>query len=345
MEKAARGKVLGEFDYLVASGDHRVGALAFGPSASVPPVRGASWVANIQGEVTDFADLLDAVDRLPGAGDDLDPGLRRLLDLGSPLGGARPKAAVSREGRDWIAKFSLRDDPYNICRAELAAMTLATRCGLVVPPLDAVRVAGGRDVYLIERFDRRISPDEHHERIPFASALTMLYAHEIAAHHYGYTDLAEALRKHGSHPKQDLEELYRRMVFNVLCTNDDDHLRNHAFLFDGKGWRLSPLYDVVPKPQTGTEHRLILRVGEHGRDAMLANARTSAVAFGFTVEQAAALIEALRRQVVAEWEEVFRDCGVPKEDMPRLAGCFAEARDEAWAGRHPREGWTPIPGH
>jgi serine/threonine-protein kinase HipA len=149
------------------------------------------------------------------------------------------------------------------------------------------------------------------------------------------------VRKQGTHPKQDLGELFRRMVFNVLCTNDDDHLRNHAFLFDGKGWRLSPLYDVVPKPQTGTEHRLVLRVGEHGRDATLANALTSAPAFGFAHEQATAVIETFRRQVAAEWEQVFRDRGVPQEDMPRLAGCFAEAGDADWAGGPLRGGWTP----
>jgi serine/threonine-protein kinase HipA len=340
MSRAARGKPLGEFDYLVASGDHRVGALAFGPSANAPPKRIAPWKESIEGEALDFVALLDAVDRLPDAGDDFDPALEQLLAAGSSLGGARPKAALLREGRDWIAKFSLRDDPYNICRAELAAMTLAARCGLMVPSLDVVRAAG-RDVYLIERFDRRRSSRGDRERIPFASGLTMLYAHEIAAYRYGYADLAEAVRKHGTHPKQDLGELFRRMVFNVLCTNDDDHLRNHAFLFDGKGWRLSPLYDVVPKPQTSTEHRLALRVGEHGRDATLANALTSAPSFGFAHQQATVAIETLRRQVAAEWEQVFRDCGVPQEDMPRLAGCFAEARDADWAGRPPRGGWTP----
>jgi serine/threonine-protein kinase HipA len=279
------------------------------------------------------------VDRLPAA-EEIDSDLKKLLEAGSSLGGARPKVAVSRDGGSWIAKFSLRDDPYNICRAEYAAMTLAARCGLDVPPIDAVRVAD-RDVYLIERFDRPSKRRAEPARTPFASALTMLYAHEIAAHNYGYADLAEALRKHGSDPKRDLRELFRRMVFNILCANDDDHLRNHGFLFDGAGWRLSPLYDVVPKPQTGTERRLILRVGERGRDATLANALTNAASFGLKDDEAEAAIEEMRVRVSAEWEQVFASCGVPQEDMPRLAGCFSQSRKSDWASEPARSGWTP----
>lgn len=340
MNKAAGGRPLGEFDYLVASGEDRVGALAFGPSPAEAPRRTPLWDGQLDGEALDFEAMIDALDRLPTA-EEIDPGLKKLLEAGSSLGGARPKAAVSRDGASWIAKFSLKDDPYNICRAEYATMTLAARCGLDVPPIDALRVAG-RDVYLIERFDRPSKRRAQPARIPFASALTMLYAHEIAAHNYGYAELGEALRKHGSAPKRDLRELFLRMVFNILCSNDDDHLRNHGFVFDGAGWRLSPLYDVVPKPQTGTERRLILRVGAQGRDATLANALTGAASFGLKDGEAAAAIEEMRGRVAAEWERVFKSCGVPQEDMVRLAGCFAQAAKRDWSAEQERGGWTPV---
>ncbi|MDI1366245.1 MAG: HipA domain-containing protein, partial [bacterium] len=202
--------------------------------------------------------------------DELDDNLRRLLTAGSSLGGARPKAATEIDGQPWIAKFTANDDNYRICRIELATMRLARRCGLNVPNLDFREILG-RDIYMIERFDRALTPDGV-RRHPFASGLTMLGAHESDVGRHSYADLAAALRQYGSDPRGDLVELYRRMVFNILVTNDDDHLRNHGFLWEPRGWRLSPLYDVVPKPQVGHERTLVLGVGPQGRAATLNNA-------------------------------------------------------------------------
>ena len=118
----------------------------------------------------------------------------------------------------------------------------------------------------------------------------MLEALEIAAHRYSYRDLAEAIRQFGSDPLSDLRELFRRMAFNILVGNDDDHLRNHAFLFDGRGWRLSPLYDVISRPHVGSNGRLILAVGDRGHEATLANALTGAATYGLDHEEAATLL-------------------------------------------------------
>ncbi len=328
MHKAAGAENLEEFDYLVASGDHRVGALAFGPDPAGGPKRIAPWgEEEIVGERVDLAALAEAAERVQSV-DHLEPDLRRILEAGSSLGGARPKAAVVHRGGPWIAKFSGKDDTYPVCRTELAVMRLARECGLDVPNTDFETLLG-RDIYLIRRFDRLIDGNQL-ERIPFASSLTMLEAHEIAAYRYSYRDLAEALRRFGSDPRPDLRELFRRMAFNILVGNDDDHLRNHAFLFDGRGWRLSPLYDVVPRPHVDSSGRLILAVGERGHEATLANAVTGAATFGLKREEAVALLEELRIRVDTRWKAALGEAGIGAIDVARLANCFAELGRTEW---------------
>jgi serine/threonine-protein kinase HipA len=328
MHKAAGPENLEELDYLVASGDHRVGALAFGPNPTGGPKRIAPWSEDeALGERFDLAALAEAAERVQSV-DRLDRDLRRILEAGSSLGGARPKAAADHHGVPWIAKFSAKDDTYPVCRTELAVMRLARECGLGVPDTDFATIRG-RDIYLIRRFDRLIEGNRL-RRVHFASALTMLEAHEIAAHRYSYRDLAEVLRRMGSDPRNDLRELFRRMAFNILVGNDDDHLRNHAFLFDGSGWRLSPLYDVVPRPHAGLNGRLILAVGERGHEATLANALTGAAAFGLKREEAAALLEELRARVAARWKAALSEAGIGAIDIERLASCFIESGRAEW---------------
>jgi serine/threonine-protein kinase HipA len=328
MHKAAGPKNLEEFDYLAASGDHRVGALAFGPDPTGGPKRIAPWGEDAApGERFDLAALAEAAERVQSV-DRLGPDLRRILEAGSSLGGVRPKAAADHHGVPWIAKFSAKDDTYPVCRTELAVMRLARECGLVVPDTDFATIHG-RDIYLVRRFDRHIEGNRI-RRLPFASSLTMLEAHENAAHRYSYRDLAEVLRRLGSDPRNDLRELFRRMAFNILVGNDDDHLRNHAFLFDGRGWRLSPLYDVVPRPHGGSNGRLILAVGERGHEASLANALTGAAVFGLKGEEAAALLEELRVRVGARWKAALSEAGIGATDIERLASCFIESGRAEW---------------
>jgi serine/threonine-protein kinase HipA len=328
MHKAAGPENLEELDYLVASGEHRVGALAFGPDPTGGPRRIAPWGEDeAAGERFELAALAEAAERVQSV-DRLGPDLRHILEAGSSLGGARPKAATDRDGVPWIAKFSAKDDTYPVCRSELAAMRLARECGLDVPDTDFATILG-RDVYLIRRFDRLIEGNRL-RRIPFASSLTMLEAHEIAAHRYSYRDLAEVLRRFGSDPRRDLRELFRRMAFNILVGNEDDHLRNHAFLLDGRGWRLSPLYDVVPRPRVGSSGRLILAAGERGHEATLANALSGAATFGLKREEAAALLEDLRVRVDARWKAALGEAGIGAIDIERFASCFIESRRAEW---------------
>jgi serine/threonine-protein kinase HipA len=127
--------------------------------------------------------------------------------------------------------------------------------------------------------------------------------------------------------RSDLHELFRRMVFNILVTNDDDHLRNHGFLFDGTGWRLSPLYDVVPKPQVSLERRLVLGVGPAGRDATLENALAGAARFDLGAEDASTLVQEMRAKIAARWEQLFAEAGLSHADRGRFATCFRLASE------------------
>lgn len=319
MAKAAGDRPLDDIDMLLASGEHRVGALAFGPDLTGPS-RITPWgSSSAPGEILDLAELAQAIQKVQTV-DELDEGLRRLLTAGPSLGGARPKAGAELEGQDWIAKFPARNDQYPICRIELATMRLAAECGLNVPEL-SFRTAFDQDIYLIRRFDRLKQGGEE-RRIPFASGLTMLAAHEMEASRYSYADLAGALRREGTAVREDMRELFARMVFNILVTNDDDHLRNHGFLFDGQGWRLSPLYDVVPKPQVSRERQLVLGVGPEGRQATLTNAGAGAAAFALTPQEADAIIESQVRIVRTRWDPLYQEAGVSRADRRRFATCF-----------------------
>jgi len=320
MYKAMGDRTPTEADLILASGDHRVGALAFGPTPAKPQ-RITPWGdGDAPGEHFDLAKLAEAAERAQNV-DLLDENLRRLLTAGSSLGGARPKAATEINDQPWIAKFQAQKDTFPECRVELATMRLAKDCGLDVPSLAFENILG-RDIYMIERFDR--TKNKQH-RTPFASGLTMLAAHESEVSQYNYRDLAAVLRQHGTMVKTDLNELFRRMVFNILVTNDDDHLRNHGFLYDGYGWRLSPLYDVVPKPQIGFERRLVLGVGPHGRDATLVNAIEGASDFDLSLEKAEAITAELAETVANGWEKAFQGAGINAADIARFATCFREA--------------------
>ncbi len=325
MYKAMGDRLPNEIDLILASGDRRVGCLAFGPTTERPQ-RITSWrEGDAPGEHFTLEELSAAAERAQHV-DELDENLRRLLTAGSSLGGARPKAATEIGDQPWIAKFQAKNDSFPECRVEYATMNLAKECGLDVPSLDLKRVLE-RDIYLIERFDRVVHSNWM-ERRHFASGLTMLGAHESEVSRYSYADLAGAIRQHGTQVRCDLHELFRRMVFNILVTNDDDHLRNHGFLYDGQGWRLSPLYDVVPKPQVGLERRLVLGVGPEGRNATLENALTGAAGFDLGADEAGAIVGKLQAIVAARWERLFEEAGLSVADRRRFATCFRLADDK-----------------
>jgi serine/threonine-protein kinase HipA len=313
---------LPESVYLDHAGPHRAGALDIRTTPTSPRDAGA-----LPSRI-DLAHVRDAAARIED-GEPVPAHLELFFAGGPALGGARPKAVMTDEGSEWIAKFPAKGDRFDVPVAEGATLDLARAAGLNVPRTRLVELADGRQVLLIERFDRERVPQGLARRHR-VSALTLLARHERDSPDSSYADLADALSAHGvgGQIAADRAELFGRMVFNILVSNDDDHLRNHAFLYDatGPGWRLSPLYDVVPRPQFAQERVLHLAVGPQGRLATLDNAFSGAGRFGLMPAAAAQIIDRVAR-VVRTWRETFDGLRVPPQLSELLNSAFRPPDD------------------
>jgi len=313
---------LPESTYLDHAGPHRAGALDVRLTPTSLPAEGGLP------SVMDLEHLLDAAARID-EGEQVPAHLEMFFTGGPSVGGARPKAVVTADGREWIAKFPARNDPFNVPLVEYATLELAREAGLEVPRTRIENLADGRHVMLIERFDR-VSSAHGSTRRHMVSALTLLTLHEQDSPDSSYAAIADALGEYGvgGQIAPDRRELFARMVFNILVSNDDDHLRNHAFLYDAdrSGWRLSPLYDVVPKPQAAQERLLHLSIGPQGRLARLDNAMAGAGRFGLLPPDAARIIDGVVR-VLRSWRERFERWRVPIRECDRVATAFRRAAD------------------
>lgn len=252
---------------------------------------------------------------------ELDEDVRLLMAPGSSLGGARPKAVVVDEGqRSWIAKFPSRNDEDDVGLWEALTNALARACGIVVPDM-MVQKSGSRH-HLVRslRFDRTPTGG----RVHVASAMTMT-GHQDgdgAGNGASYLELARVLTEQGATPARCLPELWRRIVFNMLVANADDHLRNHAFLLrPGLGWELAPAYDMNPMPgATG----LALNVSEADNAIDIDLARSTAIHFRVNASEATAAIASMR-SVVRRWRTAARAMGASAQACDRMAQAFALA--------------------
>lgn len=316
---------LPESTYLLEAGSDRVGALDVRERLDSSAGKGAAKLQSL-------SYLLEASERIE-RGDQVPTQLMDLFGSGPSLGGARPKASVRDEaGVLWLAKFPSRSDTFDVAQAEWATLQLANGCGLNVPEAKVLEL-GGKSVLLIRRFDRTWddtqaqSADRHEYRLPFVSALTMVGCEESESPTKSYADMAQAVRQY-AHPsviRQDNRELFARMVFNIIVSNDDDHLKNHGFLRDPRlgGWRLSPLYDVVPRPGIAHERFLHLQVGPQGKLATLDNALAGHAAF--TIERSDALAVLSRLwHVVVEWRARFEVLQVRSRLIDQLSPAIRE---------------------
>jgi serine/threonine-protein kinase HipA len=322
---AEHGQQPQAFDYLtVLPLETRIGALAYGRDTTGPKRFSPPWAPEfIPGVQLDLKGMLEAADSIEKS-QELDPAHARFLIRGSSLGGAQPKAPTEMDGVPWIAKFSREREAWSTCRIEHANMLLAAASGITVPATRILTLPTGRDIFLIKRFDRVGDRREH-----FVTAQTFVRAKEHQAG--SYSSICAAMRRYvvASALEEDLKELYRRMVFNACCNNNDDHLKNHAFLYDheARGWRLSPAYDVVPQPDMGPgqPRTLTLRIGEQGTRVSEENLLSGAAAFGLDHDQARAIIAMVKGTVRSNWESCAERAGVPRKDFTSLRESYRMA--------------------
>lgn len=307
-------RTLFESDFLLLVDDElRVGALRFqadrdGPFLAeqrpdrVPPLVGLRRVLSACNRVT--------------RRDELDEDLRLLIGPGSSLGGARPKAAVrEHDGTLAIAKFPHSGDDRDIVLWEAVALALAERAGIAVPDWRIETVVGQR-VLVLRRFDRRSG-----WRVPFLSAMSMLGAADNERR--SYLEIADALRSHGAAARRDLAQLWRRVVFSVLVSNTDDHLRNHGFLHErGLGWRLSPAFDLNPVPTDERARVLTTNIDEFDGTASLDVALATAGYYGLRPRQAKRIAGEVGG-VVGTWREVAAGMGATRRESDRMESAFS----------------------
>ncbi|MBS3046430.1 type II toxin-antitoxin system HipA family toxin [Enterobacter mori] len=300
---------LDELTYLLESGSDRIGGLDFQRSATDYVPR-ASQSASLE-ELMQAASMVES-------GVPLTPELEQALFHGSSLGGARPKAMIETGERKFIAKFSSSTDTYNVVKAEYIAMRLAACAGLNVAPVLLCHTAG-KDVILIERFDRIRSHDGWQRRM-MVSALTIFGLDEMMARYASYEDLTDIIRQRFDAPKETLRELFGRLVFNIICGNTDDHARNHAAFWDGKKLTLTPAYDICPQGRSGNEAtQAMLIIGEN-RMSNLAVCLSAAAKFLLSEQDAIEIITHAIQTVREYWDEVCREASLSEVDRNFLWG-------------------------
>ena len=294
---------LDELTYLLESGSDRIGALDFQRSPTDYAAR--------EGRAASLEELMTAAERVE-RGVPLTPELELALYHGSALGGARPKALIEDEGRKFIAKFSSSTDLFNVVKGEFVAMRLAEQVGLDVAPVRLVRTAG-RDVLLIERFDRTHRPAGWSRRA-MVSALTLFELDEMNARYASYEDLAEIIRRRFDDPIPTLRELFGRLAFNIIVGNTDDHARNHAAFWDGRALRLTPAYDICPQGRAGNEATQAMLIRGQERWSRLSLCVEAAPQFRLTPVEAREVIDRQIATVESEWGAVCEEAGLSEVD-------------------------------
>lgn len=313
---------LTEIDYLLESPEDRAGALSFGRAVEPPaPVRDYNRVVHLD-ELREAARLIEA-----GAStEEVREQVRQVLEPTTSMGGARPKNTVEDDTGLWVAKFPARGDRWNNAAVEAGMLRLAARCDIRAPETRIARL-GEESVLLLRRFDRQ-KVDGRYHRHRMASALTLLDAEDSPTDrtNWSYLLLADELQRWSSRPRQDKAELFRRVVFNALISNNDDHPRNHAVVAASTDWRLAPAYDLTPGPQHGREERdLALVCGQFGTRATRQNLLSASLRFGLGHQDASALIDDMVGIIRRYWRtEVFSQGGT-EADCVAIESAFVHA--------------------
>jgi serine/threonine-protein kinase HipA len=304
---------LSEADYLLGVNDElRQGALRFSEKIdgeflspkekrSIPPL-------------IDLPKLLAASEKFIDDKENSED-LKLLLAPGSSLGGARPKSSVlDKNGHLAIAKFPQKDDGFEVEKWEAVALTLAKNSGITTPSFSLEKI-NKKPVLIVKRFDRIKKI-----RVPFLSAMSMLQARDNEQH--SYLEIADALAQYGAAPDEDMKQLWRRIVFNILISNTDDHLRNHGFLYESqKGWRLSPAYDLNPTPIEIKPRILTTAIDFNNNSASLETALSVSENFRLNKNEANKIIKEVAKSVF-KWREVAKNFDLRKKEIDRMSSAF-----------------------
>lgn len=314
--ESRKPRSLTESDYLLGVHDmSRMGALRFktnkneaflsdNSDMAAPP-----WVA--------LRKLNDAVTALENDPIHSDKWLQMLIAPGSSLGGARPKAnVVDPDGSLWIAKFPSKNDKTNCSAWEKSVYELAEMCGLTVSESRLEKFSKYGSTFLVKRFDRNFD-----RRIHFTSAMALLGGKD-GENNYGYTDIVSFIKSAGANPKKDLVELWKRIVFNILVSNTDDHLRNHGFLLSEKGWVLSPLFDVNPNPYG---EYLSLNITETDSALSLELALEASELYGMSSATAKKDIVEMKKIVSENWRQIATKNGISRSEQSFMESAFVAA--------------------
>jgi serine/threonine-protein kinase HipA len=324
--RSQRAAPVNVVEWLIHASHHGSGCLGFSSETDVPPRHHAAPESvsaldrRLLNLVADVAAGKDAV---------LDQESIRLLFPGASLGGVRPKTVVMHEGIEHIAKFSRLDDLFDVPAAEYCTMRLAHMAGIAIPDIELLDIAD-RHVFLVARFDR--TPNGG--RLHYISANTLINIATLSQdrHEYitkfSYAGIAELTRTLGDRPIPDSREVFRRMVFNILVGNVDDHLRNHGFVMNGLGnYVLTPAFDLVPHMDAMSTPQSI-GVGAYGPASTMKNALSQCGRFYLKTTDAQRIIDEVR-EAVSHWRRIFREEGAMTEaHLHILEGCF-NASEEA----------------
>jgi serine/threonine-protein kinase HipA len=307
--QALEGLELDELVFMLESGSDRIGALDFQRSARNFVFRGGGHAT-----LEELLASAEKVERnLP-----LTAELDQALHHGSSIGGARPKALIADGPRKYVAKFSSSSDTYSVVKGEYIAMRLAALAGLSVAPVRLVQAAG-KDVLLVERFDR-VANENSWRRRAMVSALTMLELDEMQARYASYEDLAEKIRFRFTDPTTTLRELFARLTLNILVGNVDDHARNHAGFWDGGQLSITPAYDICPQARAGEEASQAMLIIGHHRSSQIATCLAAAGNFHLAADMAIAIVSQQLETIGTHWQSLCDEAKLGQVDRTLFWG-------------------------
>lgn len=308
--EAQYGHTLDDIDALLLTNTHRVGAMCFSealPLASSDPDTALMTLEEMSAAV-----------RMLELSMEVTPEMRRLLQRGGTLGGARPKATFVHDNQQWIAKFPAQGDDHDVELLEICLLKLAELCGIEVSSTHLEKIPHGHAL-LIKRFDRE--GDIHHERrIHYLSASALLNV-PYESDGGSYIEFAQTIRKLSINPKHDLDQLYRRMIFNLMVDNTDDHVKNHGMLHVRQGqYTLAPAFDVVMQLTNLGYQQLAILPGNHTSSLQLA--LNAAPHFGLSTNEARHLINVIQETVHQQIISIADHFGASQALKTRIQQCL-----------------------